>query len=360
MGWKYYSISTSTWGDKVRLFPTQFTGGRALNTGSSGMATFHGRDVQVAGPITIDTIRPLERVLVAEWDGNAVYAGFIQSITEDLDAGTITVNHTDIWWLWKFRYLLHVHGNGAQTATPVTFSNLTLASIANRIVAKGLDAEPAARYDLPLIFTADVAGTDSRSYEGFKFPRVDYTLQEVIDTEGGPDVEFDNRWALGVETIEWVMRSGDLTSGFWEWDATAPMTDVRRLKLTTDASKVSNKFIGTGEGSGNKMLVRDASAFTGTAPALERVESFSAIKDGGELQARANAEVNAKNGPTQQLSFQIPVTGAVKVGELILGGTARVKSSGLYFLSAGQHDWRLIQFTFDRDWITMQFQEIGG
>lgn len=360
MGWRYFSVGTATWDDKVELYPSDFTGGRAIGTGSSGRATFRVRDPKVAEPMTIDRIRPLERVLVAEWDGNAVYAGFIISVDEDLDAGTVDIRHTDVWWMWAYRYLLNVHGNGAQTAAPVTFSNLTLATLANRIVAKGLQADPMARYTLPMIFTADVAGADSRSYEGFKFQRVDDALDEVMKTDGGPDVDFDVRWGPGTTALQWVMRSGALTTGLWEWDATAPKAEAQGIKLATDASKVTNKVIGTGEGSERNILVRDDSSFTGTAPALERVESYSDIKDPGQLQSRVTADLNTHNAPTQQMSFRIPVGGAVKIGDLILGGTCRVKSSGLYFLSAGWHDWRLIQFDFDRKWITLQMQQIGG
>ena len=358
--WRYFSVGTATWEDKVELYPSEFTGGRAIGTGTSGTATFHVRDPKVAEPMTLTTIMPLQRVLVAEWDGNAVYAGFITGIEEDLDAGTVALEHTDVWWLWKYRYLLNVHGNGAQTAADVTFFNLTLATLANRIVAKGLQADPPERYSLPMIFTADVAGANSRRYEGFKFTSVEDALDEVMNTNGGPDVDFDVRWGPGTTALEWVMRSGALTTGLWEWDATALRTEVSGLRFRTDASKVTNKVIGTGEGSGRKILVRDDSSFTTTAPALERVESYSDMQDAGQLQARVTADLNASNEPTQQMSFRIPVTGAVKVGELILGGTCRVKSSGIYALSAGWHDWRLIQFDFDRDWITLQMQQIGG
>lgn len=360
MGWRYFSVGTNTWDDKVELYPSDFTGGQAIGAGCSGSALFHVRDPAVAEPLSFDTLRPLHRVLVAEWDGNAVYAGFILDVDEDLDAGTVTVSHTDVWWLWAYRYLLNVHGDGAQTAADVTFSNLTLATLANRIVAKGLQADPAVRYSLPMIFTADVAGANSRRYEGFKFMSVEDALDEVMSTNGGPDVAFDVRWGPGTTALEWVMRSGALTTGLWEWDATVAKREVHGLKFKTDASKVTNKVIGTGEGSERNILVRDDSSFVTTAPALERVVSYSDMDNVGQLQARVTADLNANNAPTQQMSFRIPVTGTVKVGDLILGGTCRVKTSGIYFLGAGWHEWRLIKFDFDRDWITLQMQQIGG
>lgn len=360
MAWRYFSISTDTWSSKVELYPSEFSGGRAIGTGCSGTATFKVKDPKVAEPMSFQTTMLLERVLVAEWDGNAVYAGFIVAVDEDQDAGTMTIQHTDIWWLWAYRYLLNVHGNGAQTADDVTFSNLTLATLANRIVSKGLQAEPAGRYALPMIFTADVAGANSRRYEGFKFTSVEDALDEVMKTNGGPYVDFDVRWGPGTEALQWVMRSGTLAGGLWEWDATTVKKEISKLRLRTDATKVTNKVIGTGEGSGRSILVRDDSSFTGIAPALERVESYSDMADGGQLQQRVTADLNASNAPTKQLSFRIPVGGAIKIGDLALGGTCRVKSSGFYHLDAGWRDWKLIQYDFDRKWINLQMQQIGG
>jgi len=318
------------------------------------------RDAKVAEPLSVVTLAPLERVLVAEFDGNAVYAGFITGIDEDIDAGTVTVDHTDIWWLWQARHVLTVRGDGDQSAAPMTWTNRTLATLANIIVRRGMDGLPAERYELPIITNADVAGSDSRVYYGYKFESVMDALQELMDTGGGPDIDFDVQWSGYPHSLRWVMRSGALTQGLWEWDTTAGVTEVSKLRMRTDALKVAHRVIGAGEGTERKMLVRDDDSFTTTAPALERVVNYSSMSDGAQLQARVTSDLQTSNDPTQQISFRIPVGGSVKPGDLILGGTARLKTSGIYFLDAGWHDWRLIQWDFDRDWITMQMQEIGG
>lgn len=359
--WKWFSVSTETWGDKIELPSTEFSGGRRLNGPSSGSTTFNVGDPEVSEVVTYDSIDPIKRVLVAEWDGNAVYAGFITGIMEDVDAKTVTVTHKDIWWVWARRYVLSDRTNGAAAAAPVTWTARTLATLANLVVAKGMDGDPVDRYEMPVITTASVAGTESRTYYGYKFVTVEKALDELIKTDGGPDVDFDVRWGLGVEQVEWVMRSGDLTSGLWEWDATADKKEVYNLQFETDAEDVTDKVFGAGEGSEKKLLLREADSFTGSAaPALERAESYSGISDLTQLQNRTTADLNLHNQPTQQMSFKIPTYGVVRVGELILGGTARVKTSGIRRLSEGWHDWRLIGFTFDHDWITLQIQQIRG
>lgn len=357
---RYFSVSTATWGDKVELPATSFTGSRALNVGRSGSATFHVKDPKVSEVVTLQTLAPLARVLVAEEDGNAVYAGLIVDIDEDLQAGTVTVTHYDIWWILARRYLLANRDGTAPAGAPLTWSSRSLPTIANLVVKKGMDGAPADKYDLPLITTADVAGPHSRTYEGYKFITVEDALQEIIDTYEGPDVDFDVRWAAGTETLEWVMRSGVLTSGFWEWDATAEKSEVSQPRLKTNADKIANRVIATGEGSGEDMIARSASLFIDDMPALERVSSYQDIHDGGQLQDRAWSDLYSANQTTKQFSFRIPVGGTVKLGDLVLGGTCRVKTTGFRFLGAGWNNWRLIQFDFDREWITLQMQMMGG
>lgn len=362
---KYFSVSTSTWADKIELPAATFTGGRALNAGVGGSAKFQMGDEGVAEAVTKASITPLERVLVAEEDGNAVYAGIIYEVDEDPADGTITVKHHDaVWWILARRYLLNVRGAGAPKGTPIVWTNQTLATLAFLIVKKGLVGDPAAQYDMPIVLKDTVAGTESRTYEGFKFITVEDALKEVINADGGPFVDFDVHWNAG--KLEWGMRAGGLTpietdEALWEWDGTAALTELLRPKLNTNADDVANLVIGTGEGSGEDVMAAAAQSFGGAAyPALEKVESFQDMHSAQQLQGRTTAELNANNAPTQQLSFEIPVGGDVKLGDFILGGTCRVKTNKFLFLGDDWINWRLIQYDFDREHITLHMQQIGG
>lgn len=359
MAWRLFSVSTDTWGDKVELPADDPNGGRALNTGAAGTTIFRVGDPSVAEVITEATVAPLERALVAEWDGVVVYAGLILDVDEDHDAKTLTVTHSDIWWLWQFRHVLAMHGAGAQTLPPLVF-NGSLATIAKYVILEGADAAPAARYQLPIVWPADEAGPDSRTYYGYKFPSVADSLDELIKTDGGPDVDFAPRWSSAGK-LEWVMRSGTLTIGLWEWDTTADKSGVSKLRVKTSGAKVTNKVIGTGEGSERSLLVKAEESFAGSlSPALERVVSYQDISDINQLAARARADLATANDPTQQMSFTITTEDDVKVSDLVLGGTARVKTKGVRFLADGWSDWRLIQFDFDRTSVSLQFQQQGG
>jgi hypothetical protein len=360
MAWKCYSVSTDTWGDWIELPAEELSGGRALNVGSSGSSSFKVGDPAVAEVVTDATSEPLGRALVFEHDGVVMYVGLIQDAEHDVDSGVLSLPSTDIWWLWQYRHVLAMHGAGAQSLPPLVYSGLSLATIAKYAVFEGQDAGPSARYALPIVWPADVAGSDSRAYYGYKFPSVADALDELMKTDGGPDIDFvPQRSSAG--KLEWLMRAGTLTSGLWEWDTTAGKSEVVGLKLTKSGGKVTNKVIATGEGAGEDLLVKAEESFASSLfPALERVASYQGINDRDQLSARARADLATSNEPTRQLSFRIPVDGAVKVSELVLGGTARVKTAGVRHLADGWSDWRLIKFEFDRDWVTLQFQQQGG
>ncbi len=360
MAFKCFSVSTDTWGDWIELPTDGMGGGRALNTGVGGTATFRVKDASVAEVVTDATTEPLGRALVFEQDGAVVYAGFILDADHDVDGGVLSVQHSDIWWLWKFRHVLAMHGAGAESLPPLVYSGLSLATIAKYVILEGADAGPAARYALPIVYPADVAGTATRTYYGYKFPSVADALDELMKTDGGPDIDLVPQRSSAGE-LEWLMRSGSLTTGFWEWDTTAAKSEVVGLNHKKSGANVTNKVIASGEGAGEDLLVKAEESFAGSLfPALERVVSYSGISDRDQLSARARADLVTANDPTRQLSFRIPVDGAVKVKDLVLGGTARIKTAGVRHLADGWGDWRLIQFDFDRNWATLQFQQQGG
>lgn len=360
MAWRLYSVSSDTWGDKVELPADDVGGGRALNTGAGGSTTFRIADPSVAEVVTDVTIEPLARVLVKEWNGKVVYAGLILDVDDDQDAGTVTVTHTDIWWMWTYRHVLAMHGAGAESLPPVEYHGASLATIAKHVVYEGQDAGPVERYKLPIVWPANVAGSHHRIYYGYKFPSVADSLDELMKTDGGPDIDFAPRWSSS-GTLEWVMRAGTLTDGFWEWDSTVPKSGVTKLKVKTSGEKVTNKVIGTGEGSERNLLVKAEESFAGSRhPALERVVSYQGISDRDQLSARARADLATANDPTQQLSFTISIEDDVEISDLILGGTARIKTKGRMFLADGWSEWRLVQYDFDRTSVSLQFQQKGG
>ncbi len=361
MAWRYYSVSSLTWKDWIELPADQCTGGRALNTGVPGVVTFNVADPKVDEVVTDYTIEPLARVLVAAWDDIVKYAGYILDPVHDVDRGTVTADLRELWWIFNSRHVLRVHGEGSQLAEPIAYAGKSLATIAKGVILEGANAEPQERYALPIAFPPDVPGDDARTYEGFKFMSVADALDELMKTDGGPDIDLSPEKSPE-GNLEWEFRAAPgLGYNPREWDTTASGSEVFGITFTYAGSGVSNKVIGTGEGSGRSLLVKSADSMAGTRyPAIERVTSYQGIKEPGPLEARTRADLAVSDRPTSQLSFKIPCDGPVEVSDLILGGECRVKTKGVKNLPDGWSTWRLIQYTFDRDTVTLQMQPQGG
>lgn len=358
MAWNVYTVSTNTWAERVKLPFLTHKGGRALNKGADGSATFKISDPKVRRLVQPAVVEPLERALVIDWDGSIVYAGMILDSEHDVDGGTLTVSSVDIWWIFQFRHVLGMHGAGAEKII-LTYSGLSLATIAKKVIQEGSDAAPLDRYRLPIVWEADLAGTESRVYEGFKMPSVQDALDELIKTDGGPDMDFAPRWNGGA--LELVMRSGDLTQGKVDWDSTVAKSEVIGLKSRKSAAKVSNKVIATGEGAGEDLLVKAEESFAGANyPAIERVASYRGISDRDQLSARARADLATANKPTRQVSFKVPVEGSVKISSLTLGGAVRLKTKDVWHIPDGWSNYRMISYAFDEKYITPQLQPVGG
>lgn len=357
--WSVYTVSSDSWGDRVKLPVDGLSGGRALNKGADGAVSFRITDPRVRQLVSPAVVEPLERSLVIDWDGTPVYAGLILDSEHDVGGGLLNISSVDIWWIFQYRHVLAMHGAGAEKLT-LTYSGLSLPTIAKKVIQEGSDAAPLDRYALPIVWEADLAGSYSREYFGYKLPSVADALDELMKTDGGPDIDFVPQWNSARE-LELVMRSGTLTVGLFELDTTVAKSDVVGLKARKSAAKVTNKVIGAGEGSGEDILVKAEESFAGANyPALERVVSYQGISDVNQLSARARADLATSNEPTVQISFKIPTGGSVKITDLTLGGTARLKTRDVWHMPDGWSDWRLISYSFDRDFITPQFQPVGG
>lgn len=356
--WNVYTVSSDTWGERVKLPADALGGGRALNKGAEGSTSFRVSDPRIRKLVQPDVVEPLERSLVIDWSGTPVYAGLILESEYDADGGSLNISSVDIWWIFQYRHVLAMHGAGAEKLK-LTYSGLSLPTLAKKVIQEGSDAAPLERYQLPIVWEADLAGAHSREYEGFKFPSVADALDELMKTDGGPDIDFPPRWNSG--ELELVMRSGDLSQGMVEWDTTVAKSDVIGLKVKKSGAKVTNKVIGTGEGSGEDILVKAEESFAGANyPALERVSSYRGINNVDQLSDRAAADLATSNQPTLQLSFKVPVDGSVKITDLTLGGNVRIKTKDVWHLADGWSNWRLISYGFDREYITPQFQSVGG
>ncbi|MCW2132880.1 hypothetical protein [Arthrobacter sp. VKM Ac-2550] len=356
MAWNVYTLSTITWGDRVKVEPESMTWGRAKNHGESGNASFKLGDPMVAETAGLTDLYPGERAIVADWDGTVVYAGIIWDATYTMDDQTLQLSHGDLWSMLERRLMIR-DWSGDLADTKMTFNNLSLETQA----VKTLVAQwGAGRFALPLVLPSDKSGTEDRVYYGYDMMTVTEGLGDIMEADGGPDVDFLPRWA-GNGTLEWVMRVGDLTHGRAEYDFAADDPQARGLWIKTDASEVATKVYAVGEGTEVDTLIRSSTTETLFYPGLERVESFKNVKKSGELQSLARESLRANNSATRQAGFDVLAGGAHPISSLQPGTTVRWNMRKDPYITEGYREWEIVKIKGSLgEWVTIEFQQKGG
>lgn len=358
MAWNAYIVSSNGSGEKVKVDASAFPWARSKNHGESGRATFHLGDSRVADVIGLQSTYPGQKIAVLDWDGTAVYAGFIWEAEYDYDTKVLTCDHADIWSLWERRYVL-----GDRTAnaakSKLTYSGLTLTTIAKRVVQAGTTGE---NYGMPIFYPADLAGGSSRTYYGYDMLTVADALQDLMDADGGPDIDFSPQW-LEDGTLGWTMRAaGDITFEGGDFDFAAEDPGARKLKIRTSAKDLTNRVYGIGEGTEVDTLVRvSTSANLEAGIALETAESFKDVKSGAELQSLAQEAIRVNNGTTRQAGFEVLAGGVYPVSSFRPGMIVRWNVRNDPYFTEGYRPWECIKYSGSLDdWVTLEFQSKEG
>ena len=224
--------------------------------------------------------------------------------------------------------------------------NESLASLAGRLIRMATEG-PRSNYALPWVMPAvGMSGTEDRTWADYNLATIEEELVEVQDDAGGPDIDFIARWSSSGR-LEWVPRVGRLTGPTLDWHLTAPESNLTGFNLAGNKTEQANVIYASGDGSEVKLLVRSGWATT-DVPALERVESFSQLKNGRTLQSHADAEVLARQDPPSDWPFSIRADGAPGVLDLVLGQQHRVYAADDPWIFDGwKDDLRLIGYSGD-------------
>lgn len=358
MAWKVWAVSAKTWKREVEISPSTCGWARVLNGGSGGQATFELGDPVVSEVIGLYDLYPGQFLIVVEWDGSPVYAGFIEDHSYDYDTKKLTVSHKDIWSLWDDRRVLSDRSANL-SKSKIVYTGLTLSTIAKRLVQVGTAGSG---FGVPIVFPADVSGSSARTYYGYDLMTVGEALNELVEQENGPEIDFQPRWT-SAGTLEWVMRVGsDLGGPMLEYEMGAADPGARGLWIKTDASALTTHAYGIGEGTEVDMLVRlSQSANIADYPARESTETFKDVKSGPQLQGLAQEYIRAHNQATRQAGMQVLAGGNHKANSIQLGADVRWNVRNDPYFTTGFRNWRIIQFSGDLgDWVTLEFQQKGG
>lgn len=362
MAYKVWSVSTTSWADKVLMDEQSCTWVTALNEGRAGQAQFQLGDPDVAAAFDGGALSPLARALIVEWEGVPLYGGIILTNDYDRDTQTLTVSHSDaMWWVLARRHVLASRGSDA-AARNLTWSNLTYGTLVNRVITTAQNG--GAGYGLPIVVPGDDAGVHSMTLYGYHMPLASELIQDITAKEMGPDVSFRPRWTAS-GSVEFVRTSSPFDSTnyqVYDFHAGAPESGITGLKWKVDASNVTNRLFALGEGSEKNMLVETVAAPYSPYIALERSMAFKEQSDRTALRSRAAEELAASDAPTVQVSMDIPADGSPNVSQLRLNSMIRWIVTDDPYFEAGWKTGRVIEFSGNTtsSRVHLEFQPIGG
>lgn len=364
MAYKVWSVSTTSWADKVLVEPSSCTWGTALNEGKPWRAEFQLGDPGIAASSKAGHLSPLSRALIVEWDGVPLYGGIITTSSYDRDTQTLTLSHEDaMWWILARRLVLADRSNQAAKAN-LEWSGLTYGTLVNRAITNAQAGTPAEKYRLPIVIPGDDAGVHSLSLYGYHMPIASDVILDIAEKDAGPDVSFRPRWTAA-GSVEFVRTSSPYDSNNYEiydFHVSAPESRISGLQWKVNASNVTTRLFAVGEGSEKNMLVQIATDATTPYLALERTVAFKDESDWPSLRSKAVAELGASNAPTIQVSMQVPVDGSPNVSQLRLNSMIRWVVTDDPYFTGGWKEARVIEFSGDiaNSKVQLDFQPLGG
>lgn len=344
MSWSVWSVDTVTGVKQQRLPVLAFQWERALNSGGSGSAAIALRAADVARLDIDDLTTPLARTLVLEWGGVPVYAGAVDTRTYDHKSGLLTLRHSDVWTVLRRRLAID-HTVAESKLVNQVVSNLSSGTVAKRLVQLGLKGLSDMNMGLPITFSADVAGSISRTYFGYHFPWLGDLLDDLMNEGGGTDIDFRPRWVGN--KLDYQMRTGSLTEGTFEWRVGGEKSGVIGLSVVEDSAKLASGVYALGEGSEVDKLARSRRVIDPVFPYTDRVALLSTEADVAALDRYAVGDLAAFKQPTEQWGFSVLASGSPKVSDLLLGGQARVWVQDDPWLTTGWHENRIVGFSGD-------------
>lgn len=356
-GYKVYSVSTTTWGDRQLVDAKAAPWKRTNNESAGGLQTsFKLSDPNVSAIYKAGALTPVDRCLVVEHDGVVLYAGVIWEDDYDNDTRTLTVSHEDIWSLLELRLIAADRTGEGIPAWKQTYSDLAYDTIIKRIIQL---ATTGAGRTIPIQYEADYPGIRSRTYYGYNLDLAVDAITEIMNIQTGPDVDLRPEWGPG-NTLQWTLRTGNMNpdSQTIEVVVGADQSAVKGLKCKRSGRELATRVMGVGEGTGKDIKVR--SATRSGALQVERVEQAKNIKSLGELQSFAEGEISARTGLITQYSMDLNINSPVikNLWSLKPGAFLRWYTKGNPAIPDGWKTSTIIEYSGDTtsNWIHLELQ----
>lgn len=233
---------------------------------------------------------------------------------------TADVGCTGLWGVFARRILLNpAWTEGQNVADPladVTYTNLTLRTIAKRMIQGDLTR---AGHGLPIVLPDDdPAGTSERTYPGYDLATIGERLTQLTQVIDGPEIEFRPEFTSSAQrAVQWRMRIGNPRVGqlgyphAWDYGNALSHVDYDR-----DGSQQTMAHVERGNGMERGLLTgyQDDKTLVGVGgyswPELETVGSTSSsVTEQATLQAKADGQVATYARPIVTWSATVRMDG---------------------------------------------------
>lgn len=365
--WRAYLVHTATGQVGPQIDPESGSWQIDLNGVESGSVTLRKGDL---GRVPAKWFAPWwgSVLLTYTWEGieRPIVAGPITGWSSET-VHSVTLDFAGIRRVLERRTVTVEYPNGANA--DAKFTGLSLGTLAWEIVSLALD-KPGGR--LPIVHgTARESGKESRTYPAWDVANLnaETALNEVIETEGGPDVMFRPRFTDASHTvIEWVMVTGTVASPVIaqdtvpDWDTTTARSGVQSISLRSSAEHLATRVWGTGSGEGKGTLIRVATDYeflNAGGVFLETVVSDPDWVNGDEVLRYARGQLQTLGDMLDQVALGVRAADhRAPLGSWFVGDKAAVTLSGWLSVPDGTRDMRIISASGDlEDAVSIQFQE---
>ena len=315
-------------------------------------------------PEFLSAIEPARTFMGVLEGDNVICAGPIWAHDFDIGTGTLRVKAaSDIRSIFDHRYVMGVIAGTAWAEWAVTYTGLSLGTIAKRLVQLLMSHTGG---DLPIILPADETGPNdeahTRTYKGFELATGATRIDQLMGVINGPDVAFPPRLTADRMGVEWPMLVGTEAQPLLYqsgedhvWDSRVPRGGVSGLSVHRDGGGVASRSWATGGGTDQALLMGRADDPTLTNagfPLLEITEARSSVSVQSTLDGWASANLSASARPWMTWSATVrsdmsPLLGSYRVGEFAKIWIPANHSYLSLLLPAGYHRARIMNISGD-------------
>ncbi|MCI2959560.1 hypothetical protein MN032_17890 [Agromyces atrinae] len=282
-------------------------------------------------------------------DGEIVNAGPIWTDTYDFESKKLEFRAAGLWSYWDHRFVMQVLAGGQLPRDVTATWTTSLRTQAKRLVQLAQSWTGGA---VPVVFEADIAGTNEREYPGSDLITVGDALANLTRVIGGPDIAFRPRYRADRLGVEWVMMTGDPVlsqdGADHVWDISVPGASVKGASISRDATQLATHGYGTGDTIDDVELQAKASDSTlidAGYPVLQASTSRSSVRELPTLQGHTTELVRSGIAPLETLSFAARVDRTPKASDVRAGDLAQINLGKHNPRKPGRHAFRIMSRT---------------